>query len=89
LAHDPDHMAGVNMTGAWDQGNVGRPDVLVAYIEGGTNYSSNGIKDALDNVFLNRRELPYPQRANGRSAGRYDATATVTSTSATTRATRA
>jgi hypothetical protein len=72
-AHDPSHMAGVNMTGAWDQGNIGRQDILVAYIEGGTNYSDDGIKDALDNVYLNRRELPYPQRANGRSAGRYDA----------------
>ena len=73
LAHDPNHMAGLDFTGAWDQGNVGRQDVLVAYIEGGVNYSSNNIRDGLDNVYLNKRELPYPEHANGRSAGKYDA----------------
>ena len=60
LARDPQHAAGVNMTGAWAQGNVGRPDILVAYIEGGVNYSSNGIKDGLNNVYLNQKELPLP-----------------------------
>ena len=73
LARDPNHMAGLNFTGAWDQGNIGRPDVLVAYIEGGVNYSHNNIRDSLDNIYLNRRELPYPERANGKSAGKYDA----------------
>src|SRR5438876_717618 len=48
-AFDPDHMSGVNFTGAWAQGNVGRDDILIAYMEGGVNYSSNAIKDALDN----------------------------------------
>src|SRR4051812_5912812 len=61
LARDPDNASGVNFTGAWRQGNVGRPDVVVAYIEGGVNYSSDGIKDALDNIFLNQGELPRPQ----------------------------
>src|SRR3954454_11949385 len=68
LAHDPDNASGVNFTGAWRQGNVGRPDVVVAYIEGGVNYSSDGIKDALNNIFLNQGELPFPQGAD-----RYDA----------------
>jgi hypothetical protein len=72
-ATDPQHAAGVNMTGAWAQGNVGRDDVLIAYIEGGVNYKNDGIKDALDNIYLNKGELPYPQFADGRSAGRYDA----------------
>jgi Subtilase family len=72
-ATDPQHSAGVDMTGAWAQGNVGRNDVLVAYIEGGVNYRNDGIKDSLDNIYLNKGELPYPENADGRSAGRYDA----------------
>jgi hypothetical protein len=71
-AHDPEHASGVNMTGAWAQGNVGRDDVLIAYIEGGVNYSSNGVKDALDNIYLNRGELPYPEGPNGQDSGHYD-----------------
>src|SRR3954451_13086583 len=68
LAKDPDNSSGVNFTGAWRQGNVGRPDVVVAYIEGGVNYSSDGIKDALNNIFLNQGELPKPAGSD-----RYDA----------------
>src|SRR5436190_5373864 len=68
LARDPQHAAGVNTVGAWRQGNLGRPDVLVAYIEGGVNYSSDGIKDALNNIFLNQGELPKPAGSD-----RYDA----------------
>ena len=71
-AHDPEHSSGVNITGAWAQGNFGRPDVVIAYIEGGVNYSNDGIKDALNNIYLNRGELPYPEGPNGKSAGRYD-----------------
>ena len=72
-ATDPQHAAGVDMTGAWAQGNVGRGDVLIAYIEGGVNYRDDGIKDSLDNIYLNQGELAYPEYADGRSAGRYDA----------------
>jgi hypothetical protein len=71
LAKDPQHAAGMNLPGAWTQGNLGH-DVLVAYIEGGVNYSSDGIKDGLDNVWLNAGELPYPERADGHDAGTYD-----------------
>ena len=71
-ARDPEHASGVNMTGAWAQGNLGRPDVLIAYIEGGVNYSNDGVKDALDNIYLNKGELPYPQGRDGKSAGTYD-----------------
>jgi hypothetical protein len=72
LARDPQHAAGVNTVGAWAQGNLGRPDVLVAYIEGGVNYDSDGIKDGLDHVFLNRRELPLPERMDGTTARSHD-----------------
>jgi hypothetical protein len=68
LAHDPENSSGVNFTGAWRQGNVGRPDVIVAYIEGGVNYSSDGIKDALNNVFLNQPEMPKPMGADSYDA---------------------
>jgi hypothetical protein len=71
-AKDPQHAAGVDMTGAWAQGNVGRPDVLVAYMEGGVNYNSDGLKDALDNIYLNKGELPYPQDSSGQPHGTYD-----------------
>jgi hypothetical protein len=37
LARDPDNSMGIDFTGAWKQGNVGRPDVLIAYIEGGVS----------------------------------------------------
>ncbi|MGK2955253.1 MAG: hypothetical protein ACSLFI_06240 [Solirubrobacterales bacterium] len=71
-ATDPESSSGVNMTGAWAQGNVGRDEMLVAYIEGGVNYSSNGIKDGLNAVYLNEGELPYPRGWDGQDLGRYD-----------------
>ena len=46
--------------------------MVIAYIEGGVNYSSNGIKDGLDNIYLNEGELPYPEGRDGKAAGRYD-----------------
>ncbi len=71
-ATDPQHASGVNMTGAWAQGNLGRPDVLIAYIEGGVNYNSDSIKDGLDSVFLNRGELPWPEDSSGHDHHTYD-----------------
>lgn len=71
-AKDPQHAAGINATGAWAQGNWGRDDILVGYIEGGVNYRADGVKDALDNIYLNTGELPYPQGADGKDAGTYD-----------------
>ncbi|MGZ4283308.1 MAG: S8 family serine peptidase [Solirubrobacteraceae bacterium] len=71
-AEDPDHAAGVDMTGAWVQSNFGRADVRIAYIEGGVNYSNDGIKDALDNIYLNKGELPYPEGRDGKDRGTYD-----------------
>jgi len=70
-AFDPNHMAGANFTGAWTNAsgsNVGRDDVLVAYIEGGVNYSADNVKDSLDNQWLNKGELPCPLRAGGSSS---------------------
>ena len=72
-ARDPQHAAGIDMIGAWAQGNVGRDDVLVAYIEGGVNYSSDSIRDGLNGVYLNQAELPVPEHADGSPAGSHDA----------------
>ena len=71
-ASDPEGSSGINMTGAWAQGNLGRDEMLVAYMEGGVNYSSNDIKDGLNSVYLNKGELPYPQGWDGQDLGRYD-----------------
>lgn len=71
-ATDPDGASGINMTGAWAQGNMGRDEMLVAYMEGGVNYNSNGIKDGLNSIYINKGELPYPQGWDGQDLGRYD-----------------
>jgi hypothetical protein len=72
LARDPDNSMGINFTGAWRQGNIGRPDILIAYVEGGVNYDSDNVKDGLDNIFINQKELPRPQDADGHALA-YDA----------------
>src|SRR3954452_3427842 len=72
-ATDPAGQSGSDLTGAWAQGNVGRDDILIGYIEGGVNYGSDDVKDALDNIYINRGELPRPERADGTSFRRYDA----------------
>jgi len=71
-ATDPESSSGINMTGAWAQGNVGRDEMLIAYIEGGVNYKANGIKDGLNAVYINEGELPYPQGWDGQDLGRHD-----------------
>ncbi|HMT04728.1 MAG TPA: hypothetical protein PKD76_04195 [Solirubrobacterales bacterium] len=71
-ASDPENASGINMTGAWAQGNVGRDDILIAYVEGGINYSSNSVKDGLNAIYLNQGELPFPQGWDGQDLGRYD-----------------
>ncbi|MEX1218840.1 MAG: hypothetical protein WEB05_00430 [Solirubrobacterales bacterium] len=71
-ATDPESSSGINMTGAWAQGNFGRDEMLIAYIEGGVNYRSNSIKDGLNAIYINQGELPYPQGWDGQDLGRYD-----------------
>ena len=71
-ATDPESSSGINMTGAWAQGNYGRDEMLIAYIEGGVNYRSNSIKDGLNAIYINPGELPYPQGWDGQDLGRYD-----------------
>ncbi len=71
-ATDPESSSGINMTGAWAQGNYGRDEMLIAYIEGGVNYRSNSVKDGLNAIYINPGELPYPQGWNGQDLGRHD-----------------
>jgi hypothetical protein len=71
-ATDPEGSSGINMTGAWAQGNLGRDEMLIAYIEGGVNYSQNSIKDGLNSIYINPGELPYPQGWDGNDLGRHD-----------------
>ncbi len=71
-ATDPEGASGINVTGAWAQGNLGRDEVLIAYIEGGVNYSSNKIKEGLNAIFINKGELPFPQGWDGQDLGRHD-----------------
>ncbi len=71
-ATDPESSSGINMTGAWAQGNFGRDEMLIAYIEGGVNYRSNSVKDGLNAIYINPGELPYPQGWNGQDLGRHD-----------------
>ncbi len=71
-ASDPDGASGINMTGAWAQGNNGRDEMLVAYMEGGVNYSSNGIKDGLNSIYINKGEVPFPQGWDGEDLNKYD-----------------
>ena len=71
-ATDPEGSSGINMTGAWAQGNLGRDEMLIGYIEGGVNYSQNSIKDGLNAIYVNPGELPYPRGWDGQDLGRHD-----------------
>jgi hypothetical protein len=61
-------VAGFNAAGAW-KAERGRPDAVVAILDTGVNWAATGIRDQ---IHLNTGELPYPERANGSSCGRYD-----------------
>ena len=73
-ATDPQHSSGMFIDQAWRQFTTGRPDVTVAYIEGGPNWrlDSDDTAELAPRAYLNTGELPYPELADGRSCGRYD-----------------
>lgn len=57
---DPDNASGMSVDRAWrDFGEIGRPDVLIAYIEGGINWH-DAPAELADKVYINVRELPVP-----------------------------
>ncbi len=73
LAKDPQGSSGMFVDQAWKQFTIGRPDVVIAYVEGGINWHNPTARAQLaPRVYLNRGELPYPELADGKSCGRYD-----------------
>jgi Subtilase family len=61
-------VAGFNAAGAW-KAERGRPDVTVAILDTGIDWSNRGLRDQ---VHLNTGELPYPQHADGTNCTAYD-----------------
>ncbi len=81
-ATDPENASGMSISTAWqDFGSLatGRPDVVIAYIEGGINWHNGDAAELADKVYLNWRELPVPCRnpcgppVYGKSVSDYDA----------------
>ena len=88
-AHDPEHAAGVNITGAWAPGQRRPPDILVAYIEGGVNYArTTGSRTRSTTSTSTRASSPTPRARTARTSAATTSTATAASTSATTPRTR-
>jgi hypothetical protein len=73
-AHDPQNSSGMFVDQAWKHFTVGLPSVTIAYIEGGPNWrlDPSDTAELSTRTHLNTGELPYPERANGRSCARYD-----------------
>src|SRR2546427_2024618 len=77
LYHDAAHLAagqvsqisGVSADRAWKT-TIGRPDVAIAITDTGIRWDRQSLRLR---VWLNRGELPMPERADGSSAGTYDA----------------
>jgi hypothetical protein len=61
-------VAGFNAAGAW-KAERGRPDAVIAILDDGIDWSE---RDLRDQIHLNPGELPYPERGDGSSCGRYD-----------------
>ena len=73
LASDPEGAAGMSVDRAWKQFTFGRPDVRIAYMEGGINWRLAEAQHELTNqVYINTGELPYPEDASGHDHGTYD-----------------
>jgi len=73
-AHDPQGSSGMFIDQAWKRFTTGRPDVTVAYIEGGVNWRLDqpDLEELAPRSYLNTGELPLPEHANGRRCARYD-----------------
>src|SRR3712207_4847864 len=61
LAADPEGAAGMSVDRAWQRYGTGRPDVRIAYIEGGVNWrETRGRRELATRAYLNAGELPPP-----------------------------
>ena len=77
-AMDPENASGMSISTAWqDFGRlaIGRPDVVIAYIEGGINWHHGDAQELAKKVYLNRGELPPAlcDRSPCANPGSYDA----------------
>jgi hypothetical protein len=72
LATDSENSSGMWVDRAWRDYTTGRPDTLIAYIEGGINWHDASAVDLVNKVYLNRGELPTPCPA-GSCTSRYGA----------------
>ena len=69
LATDPEGKAGMAIDLAWRRYGTGRPDVRIAYIEGGVNWrEAVGRRELAPRAYLNPGELPVPAGATRRDA---------------------
>ncbi len=69
LATDPEGAAGMSIDRAWRRYGTGRPDVRIAYVEGGVNWREPvGRRELAPRAYLNAGELPRPA-----GAARHDA----------------
>src|SRR6476469_576842 len=59
-AHDPENASGMSIDRAWRDYTVGRRDTVIAYVEGGINWHDSSALDLVNQVYLNRGELPVP-----------------------------
>ncbi len=72
LAKDPEGAAGMSIDRAW-KFTTGRPDVRIAYIEGGPNWHlADARRELAGRIYLNTGELPRPERAGGKRCPSYD-----------------
>jgi hypothetical protein len=73
-ARDPQGSSGMFIDQAWKRFTTGRPDVAVAYIEGGVNWRLDrpDLEELAPRSYLNAGELPMPERADRRPCKSYD-----------------
>src|SRR5262245_58810757 len=81
IAQDKEGASGMSLEAAWKDivhwptlassggtfSSLGRPDVVVGYIEGGVNYWRNGADQLIKKIYINRNEV----MANPTCAARY------------------
>ena len=64
FARDPEGASGISADKAWKAYGAGRPEVRIAYLEGGVNWrSEEAQKELAPRAYLNVGELPKPQGA--------------------------
>ncbi len=69
FARDPEGAAGMSIDRAWQRYGAGRPDVRIAYLEGGVNWrTENARRELAPRAYLNAGELPRPQGASSHDA---------------------